>query len=173
MRPVDLANLEFPRLLEALSRHAASASGREACLALKPETSPIVVREELARVDELRAITEDEPAPLGDFADIRPALAISGTQGARLSGRDRRYIKGEKYTLLSRRENLTLDGKSTLRTLLAANKRLNAAYLLKESFGHISTATTTTTTTDGSSKMRQNHPHDFTKRQISKRWHCA
>jgi transposase len=30
---------------------------------------------------------------------------------ARLSGRDRRYIKGQKYTLLSRRENLTLDGK--------------------------------------------------------------
>ncbi|MGH9623907.1 MAG: transposase, partial [Bryobacteraceae bacterium] len=26
----------------------------------------------------------------------------------RLSGRDRRYIKGQKYTLLSHRENLTL-----------------------------------------------------------------
>ncbi len=29
---------------------------------------------------------------------------------ARLSGKDRRYIKGQKYTLLSRRENLTLEG---------------------------------------------------------------
>jgi hypothetical protein len=29
--------------------------------------------------------------------------------------------------LLSRRENLTLDGKRALRTLLAANKRLNTA----------------------------------------------
>ena len=86
MRPADHANLEFPRLLEALSQHAASGAGREACLALAPETSPAVVREELARVDELRAITEDEPAPLGDFADIRPALAVSGTPGARLSG---------------------------------------------------------------------------------------
>ena len=56
---------------------------------------------------------------------------------ARLSGRDRRYIKGQKYTLLSRRENLTLDGKRALRTLLAANKRLNTAYLLKESFGQL------------------------------------
>ena len=55
----------------------------------------------------------------------------------RLSGRDRRYIKGQKYTLLSRRENLTLDGKRALRTLLAANKRLNTAYLLKESFGQL------------------------------------
>jgi transposase len=33
------------------------------------------------------------------------------------------------------RENLTLDGKKALKTLLAANKRLSTAYLLKESFG--------------------------------------
>jgi len=45
-----------------------------------------------------------------------------------------RYIKGQKYTLLSRKENLTLDGKKALKTLLAANKRLNTAYVLKESF---------------------------------------
>jgi len=56
---------------------------------------------------------------------------------ARLSGRDRRYIKGQKYTLLSRRENLTLDGKRALKALLAANKRLNTAYVLKESFGQL------------------------------------
>jgi transposase len=55
----------------------------------------------------------------------------------RLSGRDRRYIKGQKYTLLSHRENLTLEGKRALKTLLAANKRLNTAYLLKESFGQL------------------------------------
>jgi transposase len=55
----------------------------------------------------------------------------------RLSGRDRRYIKGQKYTLLSRRENLDLTGRRALQTLLAANKRLNTAYLLKESFGQL------------------------------------
>jgi transposase len=55
----------------------------------------------------------------------------------RLSGRDRRYIKGQKYTLLSHRENLTVEGKRALKTLLAANKRLNTAYLLKESFGQL------------------------------------
>lgn len=33
----------------------------------------------------------------------------------RLSGRDRRYIKGQKYTLLSHRENLTLEGRQSLR----------------------------------------------------------
>ena len=56
---------------------------------------------------------------------------------ARLSGKDRRYIKGQKYTLLSRRENLTQPGRQSLKTLLAANKRLNTAYLLKESFGQL------------------------------------
>lgn len=56
---------------------------------------------------------------------------------ARLSGRDRRFIKGQKYTLLSRRENLGLEGRRALKLLLAANKRLNTAYLLKESFGQL------------------------------------
>jgi len=56
---------------------------------------------------------------------------------ARLTGKDRRFIKGQKYTLLSNRENLTLEGKKSLKLLLAANKRLNTAYLLKESFGQL------------------------------------
>jgi transposase len=46
---------------------------------------------------------------------------VRKSEYARLSGRDRRYIKEQKYNLLSRRENLTLDGK--LKTLLAANVR--------------------------------------------------
>jgi len=55
----------------------------------------------------------------------------------RLSGADRRYVKGQKYTLLSHRENLTLKGRQALKKLLAANKRLNTAYVLKESFGQL------------------------------------
>ena len=56
---------------------------------------------------------------------------------ARLAGKDRRFIKGQKYALLSHRENLTLEGRQALKTLLAANNRLNIAYLLKESFGQL------------------------------------
>ncbi len=56
----------------------------------------------------------------------------------RLSGKDRRFIKGQQYTLLSNGENLTLEGRQSLRKLLAANKRLNTVYLLKESFGQLS-----------------------------------
>ena len=51
----------------------------------------------------------------------------------RLSGKSRSYIKGQKYTLLSHRENLTLDGRRSLKTLLAANKRLNTAYSISNS----------------------------------------
>ena len=62
---------------------------------------------------------------------------IRKSEYARLQGRGRRYIKGQKYTLLSRKENLTLAGKKALQKLLAANKRLNTAYVLKESFGQL------------------------------------
>jgi transposase len=62
---------------------------------------------------------------------------VRKSEYARLSGRQRRYIKGQKYTLLSRRANLSLSGKRALRVLLNANKRLNTAYMLKESFGQL------------------------------------
>jgi transposase len=63
--------------------------------------------------------------------------AVRKSEYARLTGRQRRYIKGQKYTLLSRRENLSVSGKRALKLLLDANKRLNTAYLLKESFGQL------------------------------------
>jgi transposase len=55
----------------------------------------------------------------------------------RLKDSDRKFIKGQKYTLLSHPENLTSDGRASLQKLLKANKRLNTAYLLKESFGQL------------------------------------
>jgi transposase len=55
----------------------------------------------------------------------------------RLAGKDRSYIKGQRYTLLSNKANLSLDGRKALRKLLKANRRLNVAYLLKESFGQL------------------------------------
>jgi transposase len=56
---------------------------------------------------------------------------------ARLSGADRRFIKGQRYTLLSHWGNLSLEGKQALKLLFKANKRLNTAYLLKESFAQL------------------------------------
>ena len=62
---------------------------------------------------------------------------IRKSEYARLTGKARRFIKGQKYTLLSHRENLSSEGRRSLKTLLAANKRLNTAYLLKETFDQL------------------------------------
>jgi transposase len=48
---------------------------------------------------------------------------------ARVSGSQRRFIKGQKYTLLAHPENLNMKGRKALKSLLAANKRLNTAYI--------------------------------------------
>ena len=55
----------------------------------------------------------------------------------RVNDKERRFIKGQRYTLLSHKANLDIDGRRALRMLLKANKRLNKAYLLKESFGQL------------------------------------
>jgi transposase len=55
----------------------------------------------------------------------------------RVATKDRAFIKGQRYTLLSHRANLTLAGRRSLRKLLRANKRLATAYILKEEFGQL------------------------------------
>ena len=62
---------------------------------------------------------------------------VRKSEYARLSGEDRRFIKGQKYTLLSHWTNLSQEGKKSLKQLLAMNKRLNTAYVLKEMFGQL------------------------------------
>jgi transposase len=62
---------------------------------------------------------------------------VRKSEYARVSDKNRRFIKGQKYTLLSNRENLSLDGQRALKALLSANKRLNTAYVLKESFSRL------------------------------------
>ena len=78
-------------------------------------------------------------APLGSIlfdkfhvmAHLGKALdEVRKSEYARLKGQERAYIKGQKYTLLSHRENLTLTGQQALDKLLAANNRLHVAYLL-------------------------------------------
>lgn len=55
----------------------------------------------------------------------------------RVHEKDRKFIKGQRYTLLSNKANLDLDGRRSLKLLLNANKRLHKAYLLKETFGQL------------------------------------
>ena len=83
-------------------------------------------------------VVEQHEAPCQEVVVLGDALdEVRKSEYRRLSGQDRSYIKGQKYTLLSHRENLTLEGKKSLKLLLAANKRLNTAYLLKETFGQL------------------------------------
>ena len=69
---------------------------------------------------------------LGDALD-----EVRRSEYRRLTGTDRAFIKGQRYTRLSNREHLSRDGRASLKKLLRANKRLNTAYLLKESFGQL------------------------------------
>ena len=69
---------------------------------------------------------------LGDALD-----KIRKAEYGRITGPQRKFIKGQKYILLSHRGNLTSEGKQSLKLLLKANKRLNTAYLLRESFGQL------------------------------------
>jgi transposase len=62
---------------------------------------------------------------------------IRKTEYARVTGKQRKFIKGQKYVLLSHKENLSPEGKQSLKLLLKANKRLNTAYLLRESFDQL------------------------------------
>ena len=92
-----------------------------------------------------RNVTQDkapQAAILFDKSHIMRHLGealdkVRKAEYARLRGKDRRFIKGQKYTLLSHRDNLSPDGKRSLTLLLTANKRLNTACLLKEAFGHL------------------------------------
>ena len=59
---------------------------------------------------------------------------VRKTEYYRLTGKDRRFIKGQKCTLLSHWENLTTDGSRSLTLLLKANRRLSTVSILKVKF---------------------------------------
>ncbi len=54
---------------------------------------------------------------------------VRKSEYARLPGKDRRFIKGQKYTLLSRRANLTQEGRQSLEALFKANRSRDEEYL--------------------------------------------
>ena len=62
---------------------------------------------------------------------------IRKAEYGRIAGPQRKFIKGQKYVLLSHKENLTTESRKSLQLLLKANKRLNTAYILRESFDQL------------------------------------
>jgi len=87
-----------------------------------------------AHVPEVR-IVYDKFHVLRHLADALDAVRRS--EYKRVNEKERRFIKGQRYTLLSHKSNLDISGRRALRMLLKANKRLHKAYLLKESFGQL------------------------------------
>ncbi len=72
------------------------------------------------------------------LSPLQKALAqVRKSEYARLTGEGRRYLKGQKYALLSRWHTRSHRGKTALKLLFKATKRLPTAYLLKESFGQL------------------------------------
>jgi transposase len=63
--------------------------------------------------------------------------AVRRSEYRRVNAKERQFIKGQRYALLSRKANLNPDGRRSLRLLLKANRRLHKAYLLKEAFGQL------------------------------------
>jgi transposase len=72
------------------------------------------------------------------FKHLGAALdALRRSEYKRVAVKDRQFIKGQRYTLLSHQANLDAKGRRSLKLLLKANKRLHKAYLLKETFGQL------------------------------------
>lgn len=69
---------------------------------------------------------------LGDALD-----KVRKQEYTRVSGKDKKFIKGQKFILLSHKENLSSEGRQSLELLLKENSRINTAYILKESFGQL------------------------------------
>ena len=69
---------------------------------------------------------------LGDALD-----QVRRSEYARLTGKKRSFIKGQRYNLLSHWENLTTNGRRGLKLVLKANKRLHTAYVLREGFDQL------------------------------------
>lgn len=60
---------------------------------------------------------------------------VRKTEYARLTGKGRCFIIGQKYKLLSHRENLTTEEGRIVKLSSMANKRLHTAYLPRRSSG--------------------------------------
>ncbi len=87
MRERDLQTLEFDKVLSLLADCALSSAGREASLALRPQTTADRVEAESERTRQFFYLLAEFPAfPLRPFPDIRPALRQAAHQGMVLEG---------------------------------------------------------------------------------------
>lgn len=88
MRERDLQVLEFDKVLALLADCTLSSAGREACLALRPQTEPEKVETESERTWQFFRLSQEFPTfPHRQFPDIHLALQQAAPEGAALEGR--------------------------------------------------------------------------------------
>jgi DNA mismatch repair protein MutS2 len=84
-----LEKLEFEAVKARVLHYAESEPGRRLLADLLPSTSLSTVREQLARVTEMkRLLVEEDAVPLEGIHAVRPALQKSGVEGATLQPRE-------------------------------------------------------------------------------------
>lgn len=88
-----LAKLNFDRIITHITGYCTSGYGVEVTQRLEPSNVFAIVRDELVRVDEVRAILDaDERLPLEELEDTRPALHRASKTGSMLPAEDFRHI---------------------------------------------------------------------------------
>ncbi|MBN1447559.1 MAG: endonuclease MutS2 [Bacteroidetes bacterium] len=88
-----LSNLQFDRIVEHIRGFSITLYGSELIQRLAPTNVFALIRDELSRVDEMRAcLDSDEPPPLEELEDTRPALHRAAKQGSVLPSEDFLHI---------------------------------------------------------------------------------
>jgi len=95
---------------------------------------------------------------------------------ARLNGKERKFIKGQRFNLLANRGNLSHTGREELKQTFKANSRLYTAYLLKEDFDRLWSYKSTTcmlkfwTAWKESLKWKRLEPFQKVVRMVESHW---
>lgn len=88
-----LIKLEFPRIRDHIAKYCITLFGRERIAQLMPSGMFALVRDELARVDEMiRLLEADDAPPLESIEDVRPALQRAAKEGSVIASEDFRDI---------------------------------------------------------------------------------
>src|SRR5262245_49196819 len=100
MRPHDLIALDFARVCARLAEFAASAPGKETCLALRPTSDREAAERECERAWSCHRLLEQQgDPPLHAVADIRPHLRSAAHPGFVLDGKSLLEIRTVLETL--------------------------------------------------------------------------
>ncbi len=85
--------LEFRLVTSAIAAYARSVFGRERIDELAPSSVPAEIMDELSRAGEFRALLDaDDPPPLDEIEDCRPALQRAAIEGSMLPSQDLKSI---------------------------------------------------------------------------------